>query len=423
METVVVYRHKKVNRASKVLIAVFCITIAAILISFTGDAEQLKGAKKFWNGAFTSLGTTISLQTVENYAPSLEFALYDATGHNPFSNWEMNLIHHNIGSKQNTVMQLVEDLSLRAEDENVQEASILDQTIMVDRALKENSESAEVGIIYGENYFEQETKKSIETGALAENKKKIEKLKSSLSLQYLLDNFYIVDSSTSIDKKTFNVSNLLKKDCSLQQDTDKPQILIYHTHSSESFVDSDGTKNDTVVGVGAVLAEYLKEDYGFNVIHDETCYDIINGRNERNLAYNKALAGVQKTLKKHPSIEVLIDLHRDQGEKRVTTIDGKKTAKIMFFNGLCRRANGEKRKGLNNPYLADNLAFSLKMKMKAMELYPDLTTKTYLKGFRFNLHLRPKSLLIELGTEYNTVQEEKNAMKPLAEVLNEVLNE
>ena len=58
-----------------------------------------------------------------------------------------------------------------------------------------------------------------------------------------------------------------------------------------------------------------------------------------------------------------------------------------------------------------------------MELYPDFMTKIYLKGYRYNLHLREKSLLIELGTDLNTVQEAQNAMEPLAEVLNEVLNE
>ncbi|MBR3771592.1 MAG: stage II sporulation protein P, partial [Clostridium sp.] len=170
----------------------------------------------------------------------------------------------------------------------------------------------------------------------------------------------------------------------------------------------------------------LTDDYGFNVIHDETCYDIINGKLDRNKAYDKALAALNKTLKKYPSIEVVIDLHRDEAsrnQKRVTKINGEDTAQFMFFNGLSRKSSGENISYLKNPNLQGNLAFSLQLKMKAMELYPNVTTKIYLKSLRYNLHLREKSLLIELGTNLNTVAEAKNAMKPLAEVLNGVLNE
>lgn len=426
METVVVYKHKRVGRVSKVIFAVIGITIAAAVISFFGNAEQLSGAKRFWNEAFKSLGTTMSLQTVEIYSPSLEFGLYDRTGRNPYTNWQMNLIHHSLGRKQNTLIELVEELSQRAQVENEEEAELLNQTIVVDRALKENNESAEVGIIHGENYFEDNKKEMVATEALALNKQKIDKLKNSLSLSYLLDNFYIVDSSTSINKQVFNVEKLLKKDCGIKHDSDKPQILIYHTHSSEAFIDSDGSKSDSVVAVGKVLAKSLTDDYDFNVIHDETCYDVINGKLDRSKAYDMSQKGIKKILKKYPSIEVLIDLHRNASSgkrKQVSVINGKNTANIMFFNGLSRKASGESRPWLSNPNLQGNLAFSLKMKMKAMELYPNLTTKTYLKGYRYNLHLRAKSLLIELGSEKNTLEEAKNAMEPLADVLNQVLNE
>lgn len=260
---------------------------------------------------------------------------------------------------------------------------------------------------------------------LASNQKKIKQLERTQSLNYLLKNFYIVDSSTSIDKKVFDVETLLKTKLTLKKQNE-PQILIFHTHgASERFIDSDpDNKEESIVGIGGVLADILREKYGYQVIHDETEYDRINGKIDRNKAYNKAYTGLKSTLKKYPSIQVVIDLHRDGvGNKvhRLTTIDGKKTAQVMFFNGLSRNRKGDI-EYLKNSNLQSNLAFSLQMKMKSMELYSDFAKPVYLKGYRYNLHLRKRSLLIELGNENNTLQEAKNAMDPLARVLNQVLS-
>lgn len=260
---------------------------------------------------------------------------------------------------------------------------------------------------------------------LQANLKKIQRLESSLDRNYLLKNFYIVDSSTSIDKNIFDVEKLLKTDLSLKK-KNEPQILIYHTHgASESFVDSkEGEVKDSIIGVGAVLADILEEKYGYQVIHDTTEYDRIDGKIDRNKAYNKSYAGVSRQLKEHPQIQVIIDLHRDgvgNNVQRTTVINGKKTAQVMFFNGLSRNRNGNI-KYLKNKNLADNLAFSLQMKLKCMQSYPDFAKPVYLKSYRYNLHLRKRALLVELGNENNTVEEAKNAMEPLAQILNEELS-
>ena len=84
------------------------------------------------------------------------------------------------------------------------------------------------------------------------------------------------------------------------------------------------------------------------------------------------------------------------------------------------RANGDL-SGMPNPYIQDNLAFSLQMKLKAEELYPGFTRRIYLKGYRYNMNLMPKTLLVEAGAQTNTVEEMKNAMEPLAEILSQVL--
>lgn len=99
---------------------------------------------------------------------------------------------------------------------------------------------------------------------------------------------------------------------------------------------------------------------------------------------------------------------------------GKKTAQIMFFNGLSRNTKGAI-EYLYNPYILDNLAFSFQLQLKAAKEFPGFTRKIYLKSYRYNLHLKPKSLLIEVGAQNNSLQEAKNAMEPLAEILFDLL--
>lgn len=239
-------------------------------------------------------------------------------------------------------------------------------------------------------------------------------------INFLIRNFYIVDPDTSITDELFHSDKLLGKDMTIKQKNDQPQILIYHTHSREAYADSrEGVAADTVVGMGAYLTQILEERYGYNVIHDTTAYDTMS-QGDANLAYNYAYNGISKILEENPTIEVVIDIHRDGVDKRSTILEGKETAQIMLFNGLSRSKKGP-RTNLDNPYLQDNLAFSFQLQLKALEKYPGLFYRNYLKGYRYNLHLRPKSILIELGTYKNTVASAKNAIEPFAEVLDEVL--
>lgn len=252
----------------------------------------------------------------------------------------------------------------------------------------------------------------------------VKKLWETKDVHYLWDHFYIVDSTTSVKRKLFPVERLLKRDMKLPVQNGKKQILIYHTHgASESFSDSrSGKVADGVIGVGEKLAKELEKN-GYEVIHDTTKYDWMDGKIDRSKAYNVSLAGVQKQLEKNPDIQVIIDLHRDSvGKNRhtYTTIDGKRTAIAMFFNGMSRNQSGEIAY-LTNPNREANLAFSLQLKCHAMELFDGFTKPIYLKGYRYNLHLKERALLIELGNENNTVEEAMNAAAPLAKVIADVL--
>ncbi len=236
----------------------------------------------------------------------------------------------------------------------------------------------------------------------------------------LIKAFYAVDSTTVAGEELLRADALLQKDMSIRGNTDAPQILIYHTHSKESFVDSvPGDETNGILGAGAYLTELLREKYGYNVIHNSGCYD-----EDRDYAYSNSLPAIEAILAENPSIEVVIDLHRDEMPKDrrlVLDLQGRPTAQFMFFNGLCRTKKGPIEQ-LENPYLADNLSLSFQMQAACNEYYPGIARRIYLRAYRYNMHLCPKSLLIELGAQNNTEEEIHNACDVLAHVLHLVFS-
>lgn len=240
---------------------------------------------------------------------------------------------------------------------------------------------------------------------------------------YLMKHFYSVHASTTASRELMQAKMLLGTDLRLEKDGSVPQILIYHTHSQEAYADyGPSNRGANVVTVGRYLTELLEEK-GWNVIHDESTYDIQGGKLDRSKAYNYALDGISGILQKYPTIQVVLDLHRDGVKETlhlVSEVNGKTTANIMFFQGMSQTPEGSI-EYLPNPYLKENLAFSFQMQYLAAGKYPGLTRKIYLKGLRYNLHLRPRSTLIEMGAQTNTLQEVLNAMEPLSELLDMVL--
>jgi len=242
---------------------------------------------------------------------------------------------------------------------------------------------------------------------------------------YLLGQFYIVDSNTEADAVQINAEDFLKQDLKISKDTETPQILIYHSHSQETFADSrEGEEADTIVGVGDYLTRLLTETYGYQVIHLKEQFDMASGELDRSAAYDYARDYLEPYLQENPNIQVIIDLHRDgvpEDRRLVTEINGKPTAQILFYNGLSYTTARGSLDYLPNPYIQQNLAFSFQLEYQAAQYYPEFYRGIYLAGYRYNLHFRPRSILLEAGAQTNTVQEVKNAMEPFADVLNKVL--
>lgn len=240
-------------------------------------------------------------------------------------------------------------------------------------------------------------------------------------LEKVKEDFFAVDSTTDIDLNRIIPSSFLEKDLTIDKSGEEPQILIYHTHSQEGYLNSvGGDETTTVVGVGDYL-ETLLEERGFVVLHHKGEYDV----ESRDYAYSNALPGVESVLEKNPSIEVVIDLHRDavaEDRHLVSTQCGKDAAQIMFFNGLSYTKKQGNIDYLKNPYIDDNLAFSFQMQVLCNEYYPGSTRKIYLKGYRYNMHLKPKSLLVEVGAQTNTLEEAYNSMEILAHALDMCLS-
>lgn len=286
--------------------------------------------------------------------------------------------------------------------------------ILAKKQAEEENSVDENGQLIGKDKSEETRQASVPTMDLS-----MERLND---FEYLVSNFYTVDSVTYINPSELNASELLGKDLRIDLSTGGSKILIYHTHSQETFSDYPENPEATITGVGAYLSELL-EGKGYSVIHDDGVYDYRDGKLDRSRAYTYALEGIQGILQKYPSIEVVLDLHRDgvaEGTRLVTEINGKPTAKIMFFNGTSQTPDGPI-EYLPNPNREANLAFSFQMQLKAAGMYPGFTRKIYLKGLRYNQHVRARSALIEVGAQTNTYEEARNAMEPLAHILDQVL--
>lgn len=247
-----------------------------------------------------------------------------------------------------------------------------------------------------------------------------------LDYNYLTQNCLNISSSATVYPEEIDVANMLAMDTTVDLSGDDYKVLIYHTHGSESYQDSKpGVPEDTVIGVGDELTRILTEKYGVKVYHDRTAYDCLDGVLDRDYAYEYSSVGVDQILAQYPSIELIIDVHRDGVREDLhlsRVIDGKPCAQLMFVCGVSRLASTGDVDYLENPYKKENIAFEFALHLAGKELYGDLIRKNYISGYRYNLNKMPKAVLVEVGAQTNTVEEAKNAMEPLAATIYKVIS-
>lgn len=229
---------------------------------------------------------------------------------------------------------------------------------------------------------------------------------------------YTVDPETLLkDGLPFEVS-----------DTREVQVLIVHTHTCESYLESDDgyyyesfyprtTDNEkNVSAVGEAVSKSLKEaDIG--VIHAVTQHD----NPSYDGAYDRSFETIQKYLEKYPSIKVVLDIHRDSMTqedmtrlKPTFTYNGKKAAQIMIMTGHDSSYT-------YFPTWEDNLKFALLLQNTCETMYSGMTRPLNFGDFTYNMNANSGSLLIEVGTDANTLDEAVLSGELLGNALAEVL--
>lgn len=236
---------------------------------------------------------------------------------------------------------------------------------------------------------------------------------TTITSDSVLDN----DTYYSVDPESFSPA-----DSSFSLPADGYQILILHTHSTEAYT-PDGTDvyessdsyrttdtNYSVVRVGRALAEALRA-YGLNVLHDEGLYDYPSYTS----SYVRSGQAIEEYLEAYPGIVLVIDLHRDalgEGDtiyKVVADAEGTQAAQLMFVMGSDIN--------LEHPLWRDNLALALTLQSTVSDRYPELMRPINLCSYRYNQQLTSGSLLLEVGTAGNTLQEAITAVQLFADAV------
>lgn len=226
-----------------------------------------------------------------------------------------------------------------------------------------------------------------------------------------------------------DVAACLASDAAIHVSGDGPQVLIVHTHGSESYTPDAAfpytpTENErttdtryNVVRVGDELQSVL-QDNGIETIHIRDIFDspAYSG------SYDRSLAAIEQAVEEYPSIQIVIDLHRDsiltddgQAYKTSCTIDGEEMAQLMFVVGT---DDG----GLTHPNWQDNLHYVTGLQYQLNRAYPGLMRPVNLRTQRFNQHVRAGSMLIEVGSSGNTMPEALAAIRLFGQTLADDLN-
>lgn len=208
---------------------------------------------------------------------------------------------------------------------------------------------------------------------------------------------------------------------------DKPKVLIYHTHTKEAYtptkanpyVATDKWRTDdddkNIVRIGEELTKQLSEKYGISVIHDTTDHESPSLRT----AYTRSLETMEKYLKKYPSIQLFIDVHRDayesDGKRDFALVNGVQAARLMFVVGT-----GEGKTGAGfskKPNYKENYALARAVTEKLQKVNSQLVRPIRVKTNRYNQHIPGRALLVEVGHNENTLEEALNSVPYLAQAI------
>ena len=224
-----------------------------------------------------------------------------------------------------------------------------------------------------------------------------------------------------------NMTSLLQKDSPVALGEEGVQVLIMHTHGTEAYTQSPGhayvasgeyrttDSSANMLRVGQEICDILN-DRGISAVHSRTLndYPAYNG------SYNRALKDIQAHIQQYPTIQLVIDVHRDAiatGNtyyKTAAEVDGQQTAQLMFVTGTDAG-------GLTHDHWQDNLAFQAQLHDRLNSAYPGIMRPMSIRASRFNQHIRKGSMLVEVGACGNTLEEALAAAQIFANTLADTL--
>ena len=226
-----------------------------------------------------------------------------------------------------------------------------------------------------------------------------------------------------------DMTSLLQKDSPVALGEQGVQVLIMHTHGTEAYTQSPGhayvasgeyrttDSSANMLRVGQEICDILN-DRGVSAVHSRTLndYPAYNG------SYNRALKDIQAHIQQYPTIQLVIDVHRDAiatGNtyyKTAAEVDGQQTAQLMFVTGTDAG-------GLTHDHWQDNLAFQAQLHDRLNSAYPGIMRPMSIRASRFNQHIRKGSMLVEVGACGNTLEEALAAAQIFANALADALLE
>ena len=236
----------------------------------------------------------------------------------------------------------------------------------------------------------------------------------------------------NVNKTSINIEKILGEKIDLTVEKDKPSVLIFHTHTTETYQILDRgfyevgfmtrTKDSALnmVRVGKAICEEI-EKAGYAVIHYTEIHDI-----SYNGAYEHSRKKVEEYLKKYPTIEIVLDIHRDAIQqndgtkiKPTATIQGKKAAQIMIISGCQEDGNPVE----NFPDWRYNLTFAVHLQNQLETMFPGITRPLYFSPRKYNMNLTHCSLLVEVGSDSNTLEEAVYTGKCIGTALSEIMKD
>ena len=345
-------------------------------------------------------GHIVSLRNVKSTSALLVFILFiiTYTAKLPVSKIPMSFLRFSLA---NTLLDL--------QDENSPKIRLSSYDFLADTILSIRA-SEEMGKKYAAKYggvkkTTESAKQEVQTEALSSKEENL----ASRGLTFINTPGFPVDAA-----------ELLQAPLGFVTKNSDPKVLIVHTHTSEAYAESPNSRNEdahkNVVSVGAEIAQTLKKR-GIGVIHDTTQ----NDSPSYNQSYKKTMDLIDKNLTQHQTLEIVLDIHRDYIEredgtliKPTATVNGKKAAQIMFVMGTDAM-------GLEHSNWRHNLSFAVKIQNRLNETAPGLCRSINIRTERFNQHMTKGSMIIEVGTGVNTLEEATYAGRLVADAIADVL--